>query len=247
MPRSVTAANENFADRRMVLVVTCEHGGNSIPEEFLPVFHDARDALASHRGYDPGALELAREFARTFDAPLLFETRSRLLIELNRTLGHPRIFSEFSRRLPKAVQDRLIEEIYEPYRQSVIDRVSTSLQAGPVLHLSVHSFTPVMKEKIRRTEIGILFDPASPLEASVARKWKAALRRTFSDLVIEFNRPYRGTSDGLTTALRKKFAGQNYAGIELEVNQKFPLEGGSRWETLMTGITTSLDPCLNVD
>lgn len=244
MLKSVEAGDSRSSRCEMSLVLTCEHGGNSIPKEFSSHFHHAQDALISHRGYDPGALELAKEFAREFEAPLLFETRSRLLIELNRTLGHPRIFSEFSRRLPAAEKERLIAEIYHPYRQSVIDQVSTLLKQGPVLHLSVHSFTPVMKEKFRRTDVGILFDPASSLEAAFAKKWKASLRRTFPELKIEFNMPYRGTSDGLTTALRKAFAGKIYAGIELEVNQKFPLEGGVDWERLMSGITRSLRPCL---
>ena len=34
------------------------------------------------------------------------------------------------------------------------------------------------------------------------------------------NYPYRGTSDGLTRYLRKRYADRDYCGIELEVNQK---------------------------
>jgi hypothetical protein len=37
---------------------------------------------------------------------------------------------------------------------------------------------------------------------------------------VRFNYPYKGTSDGLTTTLRKKF-GPQYVGIEIEINQKF--------------------------
>ena len=36
---------------------------------------------------------------------------------------------------------------------------------------------------------------------------------------VRFNYPYKGTSDGLTTTLRKKF-GPRYVGIEIEINQK---------------------------
>ena len=35
------------------------------------------------------------------------------------------------------------------------------------------------------------------------------------------NRPYRGTADGLTTALRSRYLPSRYFGIELEVNQRF--------------------------
>jgi hypothetical protein len=49
------------------------------------------------------------------------------------------------------------------------------------------------------------------------------LRRELSQalphLRVRRNRPYRGTSDGLTTHLRRRFAAKDYAGIELELNQ----------------------------
>ncbi|WP_437185104.1 N-formylglutamate amidohydrolase [Planctomicrobium sp. SH668] len=224
----------------MNLLFTCEHGGNSIPREYRFAFRDAVTALQSHRGYDPGALELARRFAKQFQAPLEFETRSRLLIELNRTLGHPCIFSEFSRTLPANVQTTLIDEIYLPYRQRVMDHFSVLTQTGPTLHLSVHSFTPVMNGKTRRTEIGLLFDPARTLESTISARWKKLLKKALPNRAIHFNLPYRGTSDGLTTALRKQFPEGKYAGIELEINQKFPLTDSVAWREIQTALLQTL-------
>src|SRR5436305_13375521 len=41
---------------RYELLITCEHGGNAVPERYRGAFAGAARALASHRGYDPGAL-----------------------------------------------------------------------------------------------------------------------------------------------------------------------------------------------
>jgi len=222
------------------LLITCEHGGNTIPPSYRSVFQDAATALNSHRGYDPGSLELARKLAKTCEAPFEFETRSRLLIELNRTLGHPRIFSKFSKKLSLEDQQHLIETIYLPYRERVIHQIETLKNQGPVLHLSIHSFTPVMNDKTRRTDIGLLFDPSRSFETTVAVQWKTMLQRKRPDLAIHFNLPYRGTSDGFTTALRKQFPDNLYAGIELEVNQRFPLGNQNHWKEIQQGIVASI-------
>lgn len=238
--------DKGFADCAVLL--TCEHGGNIIPSRYRRWFRAAQEALQSHRGYDPGALELARRCSRILRAPLEEETRSRLLIELNRSLGHPRLFSEFSRKLPEEIRTELLEQIYHPYRDCVRQRlrslIGTGRKAGRVIHLSFHSFTPVLNEKTRRTDIGLLFDPSRSLETDFAQHWRTRLRKNFPTLKIHFNLPYRGISDGLTTALRMEFPGDRYAGIELEVNQKF-VTGGDDWKVLQKEITASLQTVLN--
>jgi N-formylglutamate amidohydrolase len=74
-------------------LITCEHGGNRIPAPYRRLFRGRRALLDSHRGYDPGALAMARAMARAFRAPLVTSTISRLLIDLNRSIGHPHLFS----------------------------------------------------------------------------------------------------------------------------------------------------------
>lgn len=66
------------------VIVTCEHGGNHIPVRYAALFAAAGDVLKTHRGWDPGALPLARRFAKTLGTPLFFSTTSRLLVDLNR-------------------------------------------------------------------------------------------------------------------------------------------------------------------
>ncbi|WP_437191194.1 N-formylglutamate amidohydrolase [Planctomicrobium sp. SH527] len=228
-----------------MLVLTCEHGGNLIPKEYRHWFKDARNVLQTHRGHDPGALVLARRLSRAFEAPLFCETRSRLLIELNRSLDHPRLFSEFSRQLPAETREQLIDTIYRPYRESVINELKGQVAAEPTVHVSVHSFTPVMNGKVRRTQIGLLFDPARSFETAVCTQWKRELKRLAPELKVHFNLPYRGTSDGFTTSLRELFPDQSYAGIELEVNQQYPLGEASDWKRIQSLIEKSLAAVLN--
>ena len=80
------------------LVITCEHGGNRIPRPYRDLFQAHQALLDTHRGFDPGALIMARELATAFAAPLVASTVSRLLVDLNRSIGHPRLHYEAIRK-----------------------------------------------------------------------------------------------------------------------------------------------------
>src|SRR5437763_4743370 len=125
------------------LLITCEHGGNHVPARYRAAFAGAERALASHRGYDAGALQLAREFAGRLGAPLVYSTTSRLLIELNRSLDHPQSFSPYALRLPRAVRVELVRRYYAPYRAAGAAHVARAVRSGRRgAPLSSPSFTP---------------------------------------------------------------------------------------------------------
>ncbi|HTO59218.1 MAG TPA: N-formylglutamate amidohydrolase, partial [Pseudomonadales bacterium] len=71
--------------REARVVVTCEHGGHRIPPRWAALFERRRTLLESHRGWDSGALTFARKLAKALDAPLVANTTSRLLVDLNRS------------------------------------------------------------------------------------------------------------------------------------------------------------------
>lgn len=204
-----------------VCLVTCEHGGSRVPRAYRTHFHGAGEVLASHRGWDPGALRLARALALLLSAPLRWATVTRLLVDLNRSPGHPRVFSEFTRPLPSARREELLRTHHAPYRDGVAAEVERLSAGGAtVVHLGVHSFTPVLAGAVRRADIGLLYDPGRDGEAALCSAWAARLRRRLPDLAVRRNQPYRGVSDGLTTWLRRRFGGAAYLGIEIEVNQR---------------------------
>jgi len=228
--------------RRHELLISCEHGGNHIPARYRRAFVRAGRALASHAGYDPGALQLGRELATRLKAPFFYSTTSRLLVDLNRSLWHPRCFSRYARGLPPGARNELTERYYFPYRNALKDRVARALRRGrPVIHLSCHSFTPRLAGEWRLTDIGLLFDPARAHEALLCSAWRKALART--RLRVRRNHPYKGTDDGLTTDLRARF-GPRYIGIEVEVNQKFPKGDPRRWRALRAALIDSFSEAL---
>jgi predicted N-formylglutamate amidohydrolase len=89
-----------------------------------------------------------------------------------------------------------------------------------VVHVAVHSFTPSLRGVRRNADLGLLYDPARSGELALARRWRAALREVAPELCVRMNYPYRGTSDGIQTELRRRFGARDYVGIEIEVNQK---------------------------
>jgi len=221
-------------------LVTCEHGGNRIPRPYLKYFSGREALLQTHRGYDPGALTTARELARDLAAPLYYSTASRLLIDLNRSIGHPRLYSEATRNA--AERGEILKRHYLPYRRRVESDIERALDTGKrVIHISSHSFTPQLDGKIRNADIGLLYDPARSEEAALCKRWRAALAATAPGLKVRRNYPYTGKSDGLTAHLRRHFAPEDYLGIELEINQRHVFAGGRSWAKLRATVIAALD------
>lgn len=203
----------------MILVLTCEHGGNNIPEEYKKYFKN-KTVLKTHRGLDLGALDLFKHLKPISNTSYSNST-SRLLVELNRSLHHKQLFSEFTKDLSKVEKTKIIKNYYLPYRNTVKQDIKNYLEKDElVLHLSIHSFTPQLNDKIRSCDIGLLFDSTKKNEKHFCKRFKSELLKQDSNINIRFNYPYLGKADGFTTYLRQQFPTQ-YLGIEIEVNQKF--------------------------
>jgi predicted N-formylglutamate amidohydrolase len=173
--------------------------------------------LASHRGWDPGALWIARGLARRLRAPLVAATTTRLLVDLNRSPRNPAIFSELTRGLTSEERDRLITTVHGPHWRRI--REALDRAPRPVVHLAVHSFAPRLDGRIRAFDLGLLYDPARARERAFAACLRARLAAADGSLRVRRNAPYRGNSDGLTTALRRERPAAGYLGLELELNQ----------------------------
>ncbi len=224
--------------KAMALLVSCEHGGNRVPARYRALFAPHADLLNSHRGYDPGALRMARYLARAWSAPLHASETTRLLVELNRSIGHPRLFSDVTRSLPTSERQKILDSYYRPYREAVEQEIASTLRAdGKLLHISVHTFTPVLDGKERTADIGLLYDPVRAGERQLAAAWAQALRRVDPSLRVRKNYPYLGKADGFTTFLRRRFP-RGYCGIELEINQA--LATGPDWRSLSESIARTL-------
>ncbi len=201
------------------ILITCEHAGNEVPENYQSLFNEAEEILQSHRGWDPGAIEMARCIATKRNLPLFHCDVTRLLIEANRSIDNPQLFSSYSQSLSEELKEILKQRYYFPYRKAVESHIQSL--SKPALHLSIHTFTPVLNGVKRNTDIGLLFDPSRALESECCAHFREKLSIALPTYQIDFNKPYLGTDDGFTTYLRTKLQNEDYAGIEIEVNQKF--------------------------
>ena len=202
-------------------MLTCEHASNRLPAAFKKAI--PAEVLKTHRAYDIGALAVFRKLVKFAKPEFYCEGKfSRLFVDLNRTITNKSAFSEYYEQLDKATASKVKAQAtayWSEYR-TVIEKFVKANAKKEIIHLGIHSFTPELNGKVRNTDIGILYDPSRPKECELAQVIKAEIKRLHPEMKVRFNYPYKGTSDGLTTTLRKKI-GPRYAGLEIEINQKF--------------------------
>ncbi|MBF0275456.1 MAG: N-formylglutamate amidohydrolase [Nitrospinae bacterium] len=218
------------------LVISCEHAVNFVPKEYEHLFSNEKEIPETHRGYDMGAKEIAEYLCDSFKVPLVTGTICRLMVDLNRSIKNPALFSSFSRNMSKNEKKYLLETWYFPYRREVESAIHKMIKKkGRAFHLSVHSFTPVLHGKVRSAEIGLLYDPSRTKEKELCSGWKRELMKVLPNMRVRCNYPYRGITDGFTVSLRKQFSSDHYVGVELEVNQ-----GVTNNETLLKGLEQTI-------
>ena len=216
---------------KAILILTCEHASNRLPAAFKKAV--PAEVLKTHRAYDIGAVQVFRKLVKFAKPEFFCEGKfSRLFVDLNRTITNKSAFSNYLRNNENAKAQATA--YWNEYRATIEKFVQQNIgkdsrgnsgksaenKEAEIIHLGIHSFTPVLNGKVRNTDIGILYDPTRPQERAYANVIKAEIKRLYPAMKVRFNYPYKGSSDGLTTTLRKKF-GPRYVGIEIEINQRF--------------------------
>lgn len=204
----------------MMLIITCEHASNAMPsgarELKIP-----QEVLDSHRGYDIGALPIYKELVDRVNPDFCSAGEfSRLFIDLNRSLrNNKNLFNEFW----NACDSQQIEDLkkqaldyHQKYRGAVENFVKRN-KGIPIIHLAIHSFTPVLNGVVRNADVGILYDPSRIIERNLADIFVHEIHARAPELKVRKNYPYLGKTDGLCTRLRK--LSPFYAGFEIEFNQ----------------------------
>ena len=208
--------------KEIPLIVTCEHASNKVPSYLKKYFLDEEFILNTHHAYDLGIEAIFNKAVKKWNPFYSCKGNySRLCIDLNRSLHHPRLFSKYTNTASTEIKKQLLQE-WNSYREPVVKAIQKQLLLAPsksCFHLSVHSFTPQINGIERNADIGILYDPARSLEKEVALELKKRILEQNPLLKIKMNYPYLGKSDGFATSLRIEFS-KGYVGIELEINQK---------------------------
>lgn len=225
------------------LLISCEHASNAIPKEYVPCFSHSRKLLSTHQGWDIGALTLYQRLCKKHWVSMHAAAKwSRQLVDLNRSLHHPKLFSSELSTLSKNQKSDIIKKYYLPYRTRIIDFIKVHYKNKlSVLHLSIHSFSPQLNGRERQCDLGLLYDPKSAEEKLISHRFKAAIQQINSSLTIRMNYPYLGIADGLTSFIRKQIPRPFYAGIEIEMNQKHFDAQGKCKTTLINDIVNTIN------
>jgi predicted N-formylglutamate amidohydrolase len=172
----------------------CDHAGNRIPRE-LDKLGLTDEELVRHIAWDVGARGLTEEFARRFQATLVRQVYSRLVIDCNRQPAAESSIVKVSEHTPvpgnRDLSETQIEarrnEIFHPYHDAIaaiIDRRLAMRQ--PTILLAIHSFTPIYKGEPRPWHVGLQYN-RDPRLAHLLRD----LLAEDETLCIGDNHPYR--------------------------------------------------------
>ena len=159
----------------------CDHAGNRIPHRLGSLGVKEEDLLR-HIAWDVGAQGLAEEFARRFDATLVQQVYSRLVIDCDRPPDAESSIVKVSEstlvpgnhNLSQEEIEARRKEIFHPYHEAIASIIDQRLaRQQPTILLAIHSFTPVYHGETRPWHIGLLYNR------------DARLAKLFYDLLVE--------------------------------------------------------------
>jgi len=212
--------------------LVCDHAGCAVPKT-LKKLGVRKDVFHDHMGHDMGAEDLTRNLSARLDAPAVVGTYSRLVIDLNRELGHEGSIPEEShgvaipgnRDLSTREAKRRARDLYHPYHDAIAAMIDgfTARHMVPAM-LSIHSFTPELGEETRPWQVGILWnrDPriALPLIDQL---------HSCPGLNVGDNQPYTGRILNYTVDTQAQDAGLPHVAIEVRSDLIDTPQGVAEW------------------
>lgn len=203
------------ASDHVTILISCETSGSAV----LPWLEPLRDAESLPVVDSWGGLAASR-MANQLHAPCLVYSYRRDLIDATLSLGHRRLFGSTTSRLTDDEKRRVIDSAYLPYRERVEKAVHQILdQFSFVLHLSIRSFAAKHRGSPRRSDVGLLYDPAREAELNLCIDWIDEMYEMNHNVRVRRNYPRRGTVDSLTKAMRNVFPAEQYMGVEVWLNR----------------------------
>jgi predicted N-formylglutamate amidohydrolase len=217
------------------VVLICEHASNYIPQGYERLGLSAAD-LQSHIAWDIGALALAEQLSALLDAPLVFATHSRLLLDLNRDVAAPDSIVTESAGVPIPGNQQLSQTerrwrcdwLYAPFHAAVELLIDERLSRGQATAvISIHSFTPSYPGEPRPWHVGVL----GRRDRRLADRILASVRRDPA-LVVGDNQPY-APEQGVYHSIERHAERRGLPGAMIEVRND--LIGTSLGQTQWAG------------
>jgi predicted N-formylglutamate amidohydrolase len=222
------------------LVFVADHAGRRLPRRLGDLGLAAAE-LERHIAYDIGILPVARALAQAFDAPLVAQTYSRLVIDCNRPLHVAQSIPEISELteipgnlgLSEAARQMRVEALFRPYHGTIEALLEARTAAGlPTALIAMHSFTPVFKGFARPWVIGLLYNR----DPRLARPLLELLNRDSAPYVGD-QLPYVVHDEGdYTLPVHGERRGLAHVGIEIRQDLIAGAQGQAAWAAWLEGM-----------
>lgn len=271
---SATTSNDiGRKENGMECLITCETGGSNTLPQLIPdqtiessgqsdsVSDPKVKALESGRGSfhsgagseqklfpDVAGRHAAASLALNLGSTWIANEYSGDLVDVTRSLRNRNLFSKRSRAWSRKTREQLVDLIHRPYQAKIKAAIEELLsQHGIAIHLSFRSFNLKSRGKIRRTDVGLLYDPSRQDEVDLCLDWIDEMWDRLPMLRVRRNYPRRGTSVGITRWLRTEFVGQRYVGVEVWLNRAWVARSLAVRDEVIAGMGQSLQTVLGGD
>lgn len=230
------------ADRGVLVIA--DHASNAMPADYDNLGMPAA-GLRRHIAYDIGIAAMTRALAAQLNCPAVLSRFSRLLIDPNRGDDDPTRVMRLSdgaivpgnARIDAVEVERRARRFALPYHRAIADTLDAMMATGVVpVVVSLHSFTPEMKGRVRPWHVGILWDKDPRLPVPLLEALRAD-----PDLVVGDNEPYDGALEGDTMSRHCTDRGLAHALIEVRQDLIADDTDAARWGEKLAAI---LDPLL---
>ena len=221
------------------LVILCDHAGQLVPGRLGDLGVPAAE-MQRHIAWDIGAAAVSTLLGQALGAVVISQRYSRLVVDCNRTPGHPTSIPAVSDGTavpgntgldPAAIALRICE-IFDPYHAAIAAELDRRAAAGrPCAVIAMHSFTPMFAGFARPWQAGIMHDRNPALALETGRLLRAA------GLLVGDNEPYRMNDDSDCTVPRHAGArGLPYVGLEIRQDLIAGADGQREWAALLADV-----------
>ena len=195
------------------LLIIADHASNYIPKKYNNLGLKQKD-IFSHKAYDQGVRDLAINLSNKLNSHLVLGDYSRLLIDYNRDLDDPTLIPVISDRklilgnqkITKKEKIYRINKMYIPYHKKINKII---LEEKINMIISLHSFNPIFKGKVRNLNYGILSNRDRRLSDLILNELKNQKN------IVGDNEPYKGSLIGDTLYKHALKRGIHHSLIEI--------------------------------
>jgi len=241
-PPPYTVFNEGGS---AAVLFVCDHGGRAFPKILERLGLDDW-VLERHVVWDIGSGDVARCLAEEFDAPLIANNYSRLVVDTNRYPDDPTLCSPLSDGiaipgnigLPESDRADRMAAIYHPYHEAIENRLNSFRNQGVVpAIIAIHSCTPVFDQVVRPWQFGILWDKDPRIAVPLLERLGV-----MDGIFVGDNEPYSGRDPhDYTMDHHGEAARIPHVSIEVRQDLIDTREGAKKWAGILA---TALRPIL---